>query len=95
MAIDGLSEIIHHNHTGWLTDPNEGSLGIRLAMQQAAHKKDQLQAMGQLCKTVVEQEFSLKMAAVQLRKLFDNAIAFTTETFAGNTTINLHVVEQN
>jgi glycosyltransferase involved in cell wall biosynthesis len=74
MAIGGLAEIIHHGHTGWLSDPRQGSLGLRNAMEEAALQKDRLPQMGQLARNTVESRFSLNEMVAEIRKVIDHLI---------------------
>lgn len=75
MAIGGLAEIIHHEHTGWLCNPLEGSLGIKHAMKKAASQKHKLQEMGELSIGMVEEEYSLSKMTREIRKIFDNTLS--------------------
>jgi glycosyltransferase involved in cell wall biosynthesis len=74
MAIGGLAETIHHGHTGWLCDPQEGSAGLRQAMEEAKYQKARLPQMGINAMNAVESAFSLDNMIKEIRKLFDNIL---------------------
>lgn len=75
MAVGGLAEIIHHEHTGWLCPPEEGSLGLGLAMASAACNRKRARAMGLNAKRIVDQEYSLGRIAGIVRTHLSNALS--------------------
>ena len=75
MAIGGLMEIIHHEYTGWLCDPQEGSLGLKRAMKNAAGKKEKLSSMGETSRSIVKTEFSLEKMVGDIKKILDNTFS--------------------
>jgi glycogen(starch) synthase len=74
MAVGGLTETIWHDVTGWLCPPEEGSLGLRLAMEAAAADRDATRAAGHLARAVIEDEYSLPRVARRVRGHLHNAM---------------------
>ena len=74
MAIGGLAETIHHRHTGWLCDPQEGSMGLLRAMEEAKEQIAGLPRMGIDAARAIETAFSLEGMLGEIRKLFDNIL---------------------
>lgn len=75
MAIGGLAEIIHHEKTGWLCDPREGSLGLKKAMQQAIVQKNKLAGMGKVSEKVVQDDYALNKITGEIIKILDNTVS--------------------
>ncbi len=59
MAVGGPAEIVHHGVTGWLCPAEEGSLGIRLAMEQALEDPERTRKMGQAARRTARQDYNL------------------------------------
>jgi len=73
MAVGGLAEIVCHETTGWLCPEEEGSLGLRLAMEVALRDRPRLIDMGQEGQRVVEREYSLYRVGHAVRQHLQNA----------------------
>lgn len=67
-SVGGLSESIHHENSGLLNPPQNGSLGLFLAMNELASKRARLQEMGRRGKAFVQKEYSLKRVSVLVEK---------------------------
>jgi glycosyltransferase involved in cell wall biosynthesis len=59
-AVGGLSESIHHEKSGLLNAPKNGSLGLFLAMKQLAASREQLKEIGSRGRAAVQKEYSLE-----------------------------------
>jgi len=80
MAVGGLPEIVCHEVTGWLSPPEEGSLGLRIAMEAALGDRPRTVAMGQEGQRVVAREFSLDRVGQAVRSHLQNARCRTGRT---------------
>lgn len=74
MEVGGLAEIIQHGQTGWLSHPQEGSLGLRLAMETAANSREHTAIMGAKAKRMVLREYALGRIVDMVRTHIDNTI---------------------
>lgn len=75
MAVGGLAEIIHHEQTGWLCPPVEGSLGLRLAMESVASDRQRARRMGINAQRAVKRNYLLSRIARLVRTHLDNTLA--------------------
>jgi glycosyltransferase involved in cell wall biosynthesis len=81
MSVGGLREMVHHNVTGWLCPPHEGSSGLAEAMQTAIGAgRPALRAMGDAATHLVQRDYSLEQICDRIRAIFDN---LARETAAG------------
>jgi glycosyltransferase involved in cell wall biosynthesis len=74
MGVGGLGEMIHHGQTGWLTKPEDGSLGLRLAMERAMEDRALTHRVGRRARLVVRREYALSRVTSLVRTLLDNAM---------------------
>jgi glycosyltransferase involved in cell wall biosynthesis len=83
MAVGGLAEIVCHGLTGWLCPPEEGSLGLRLAMEKAHRSHQRILTMAADAQELVDREYSLSRVAKVIRVHLENAMAaHGNESFA-------------
>lgn len=74
MEVGGLGEMIHHGKTGWLTKPEDGSLGLSAAMERAIANRPLARRLGRNARRHVRREYSLARVASHVRVLLDNAL---------------------
>lgn len=75
MGVGGLGEIVHHNETGWLTRPEDGSLGLRSTMERAVAERSLAHKMGRKARTIARTEYALARVVRQVRALLENTLS--------------------
>jgi glycosyltransferase involved in cell wall biosynthesis len=75
MAVGGLAETVHHGSTGWLCPPEEGSFGLRLAMERALSDPERARAMGAAARRIARREYTFARVERQVLAHLENAEA--------------------
>ena len=78
MATGGLAEIIHHEETGWLSDPKEGSQGLLKVLREATTNKEHLGKISSNAIDEVQRLYKLEGIVKQIKKVLDNAFALAS-----------------
>jgi glycosyltransferase involved in cell wall biosynthesis len=73
-AVGGLREIVSHGDTGWLTNPEDGSLGLYEALRELAADREAARARGQAGRRRAEEMYGIERIAAQVEQAFHLAL---------------------